>query len=137
MIDEIDLKIIKELEGNSKLTFKEIGEKLYLSGQAVGMRVNKLIENEVIKNFTINVDNKKLGITSSSYIKIYMKDNNHKEFLELVNKYDEIKEAHKVISDACYIIKVEVFDEEVLQKILDEILTFANYQVSVLLSKIK
>ena len=50
---------------------------------------------------------------------------------------DEIIEAHKVSSDACYFLKLETDSNHVLNKILDEINEFANYQLSLSVNKIK
>ena len=46
-IDLIDLSIIHLLQEDARLTNKEIGEKTHLTGQAVGNRITKLIEEEI------------------------------------------------------------------------------------------
>lgn len=136
-LDEIDLCILKELKDDSKLTFKDLGEKLHMTGQAVGARVNRLIDEGVIENFTINIDNKKIGITNTSFIKIYMNSYDHSKIKSMINKYDEITEAFRISSDCCYLLKIETYDSNFLNSILDEITTFANYQISISLDKIK
>ncbi|MGL5616818.1 MAG: Lrp/AsnC family transcriptional regulator [Sarcina sp.] len=135
--DDLDLKILEELKNNSKLTFKEIGEKLHLTGQAVGSRVTKLIDNEIIENFTININKNKLGFSNISYIKIYMNDNFHEKIKMLINNHSEITEAYKISSDCCYLLKIETSNSDSLNSILDKITSFANYQVSMVLDKIK
>ena len=136
-LDDLDIAILKELKSNSKLTFKEIGEKLHLTGQAVGNRVNKLLENNVIENFTININENYLGVKNTSYVRIYMKDNSHDKILNLINKHDEIVEAYKTGSDCCYVLKIENESNRSLTLLLDEILPFANYQISMVLDRIK
>lgn len=136
-IDEIDLCILKELKNDSKLTFKDIGEKLHMTGQAVGTRVNKLVDDGVIEKFTINVNNYKVGINNISFVKIYMNNYDHSNIMLVIKKYDEITEAFKISADCCYLLKIETKDNSSLNSILDEISTFANYQVSVCLDKIK
>lgn len=135
--DEIDLAILSELKENSKLTFKEIGEKLHLTGQAVGTRVTKLIDSGIIEKFTIDINKENIGINNISYIKIYMNSNNHEKVKMLINKYSEVTECYKISSDCCYLLKVESSDNNFLNKLLDEITKFANYQVSMVLNKIK
>ncbi|MGL5417790.1 MAG: Lrp/AsnC family transcriptional regulator [Clostridium sp.] len=136
-LDDLDILILKELNENSKLTFKEIGEKLHLTGQAVGNRVNKLIDNTIIQNFTININKEEIGLSNISYIRIYMKDNSHEKALRLINSYDEITEAYRIGSDCCYLLKLEAETNTILNKVLDEILPFANYETSIVLNRIK
>lgn len=135
--DEIDLKIINTLKENSKLTFKEIGEIVHMTGQAVGTRVNKLIDEGVIEKFTIDINKEKLGVISTSFIKIYMTTYDHSQIKNMINRYDEIVEAFRISSDGCYLLKVESYDNKFLNKLLDEITLFANYQLSMCISKVK
>lgn len=136
-IDNIDIQIINLLRENSKLSFKEIGDKIHLTGQAVGARVNKLIENNVIEKFTIKINEELLGINIIALIKVYMKTNAHNKMISIIRNTDEIVEAHKVSSDACYFLKLETDSNHVLNRILDEINEFANYQLSLSVNKIK
>lgn len=136
-IDNIDLKIIKILKENSKLSFKEIGEIVHMTGQAVGIRVNKLIEEGIIENFTISVNKEKLGLTIIAFIKLYMNTNNHTKILNIIKKYDEILEAFRISSDCCYILKVECKSNDFINKLIEEITPFANYQISLSLSNLK
>ena len=136
-LDDIDLSIIKELKINSKLTFKELGEKLHMTGQAIGFRVNKLVDDGVIENFTINVNNSNLGINNVSFVKVYMDNYDHSNIKNIIIKYDEIVDAYKISSDCCYLLKIETQDNSFLNLILNDINKFANYQVSVCLEKIK
>ncbi|WP_297630353.1 Lrp/AsnC family transcriptional regulator [uncultured Clostridium sp.] len=136
-IDKIDLDIIKILETNSKLSFKEIGEKVHMTGQAVGFRVNKLIEEGIIQNFTIKTDKSKLGFSTTAFIKLYMNTADHSNVLSIIEKHDEIVEAFRISSDCCYILKIESLNTDFINSLIEEVSSFANYQISLSLSKVK
>jgi len=136
-IDNVDLEIINILCENSKLSFKEIGEKIHMTGQAVGIRINKLIDDGIIENFTINFNKEKLGINIIAMIKVYMKTNDHGKIRKLIDNTDEIVEAFRVSADACYFLKVETDSNEVLNNLLDKINEYANYQLSLSVAKLK
>jgi len=53
MVDEIDEKILKLLEENSRMSYVEIGRNVDLSEGAVRNRVQALVSEGVIKRFTI------------------------------------------------------------------------------------
>jgi Lrp/AsnC family leucine-responsive transcriptional regulator len=52
-LDPIDLKIIEILKQDSRLSHKEIGQRVHRTGQAVGACINQLIDAGIIKNYTI------------------------------------------------------------------------------------
>jgi len=47
--DDLDLKIISQLEKDGRISFRTIAEKLDISDQTVRFRVTRLIENEILK----------------------------------------------------------------------------------------
>ena len=52
-MDKKDRPILNELRINSRQSWREIGEKVFLSTQAVGQRVQELLNNHSIQRFTI------------------------------------------------------------------------------------
>ena len=62
-LDQIDRKILYELDLNGRATFSEIGKKIKLSKQAVKERVNHLEKAGVIKQYFALIDIHRLGYT--------------------------------------------------------------------------
>ena len=60
-IDDLDLKIIKELQKDGRASFRDIAEKIKVSEGTVYNRVNKLLEARVIRKFMPDLDYSKLG----------------------------------------------------------------------------
>jgi len=136
-IDAMDFEIIKLLLENSRFSNKEIGEQIHLTGQAVGVRINKLVDDGIIEKFTISVNKEKIGIHIVAMIKIYMKTLDHNKMMHLIFNTKSIIEAYRTSSDCCYFIKVETNNNEILNQILDKISEFATYQLSLSIGKIK
>lgn len=61
MLDKTDMDILDELSKNSRITMKELGEKVHLTGPATSARVAKLEDSGVIEGYTIKVNHVKLG----------------------------------------------------------------------------
>ena len=55
-MDEVDKKIVKILKNNSKTTLQNISEKINLSIAPTARRINQLEENNIIKNYSVNID---------------------------------------------------------------------------------
>ena len=69
-LDEIDLKIIQKLQEDAKIPFTKIGKELNIPDTTVHFRVKKLIQNDIIKKFTIMVNHEKLGYTVRALLRI-------------------------------------------------------------------
>ncbi|MFP3133097.1 MAG: Lrp/AsnC family transcriptional regulator [Nitrososphaeria archaeon] len=54
-MDEIDLKLLELLKEDGRASYIDLGKKLNLSEAAVRRRVKKLVEDGVIKKFTIEI----------------------------------------------------------------------------------
>lgn len=60
-IDDLDLKIIKELQRDGRMSYRDIADKIKVSEGTVYNRVNKLQKEKVIKRFIPEIDYVKLG----------------------------------------------------------------------------
>lgn len=61
-LDNLDIKILTHLQDNSRKSFQEIARSCLTSVPTIKSRVDKLLELGVIRKFTIDIDNSKLGI---------------------------------------------------------------------------
>ncbi|KES17863.1 Lrp/AsnC family transcriptional regulator [Gilliamella apicola] len=123
-MDKKDRAILNELRINSRQSWREIGEKVFLSSQAVGQRVQELLNNHSIQRFTIKEQRNQL-----QFITIYMNTNQFESFEKLVKSYAEVSEFYKITGDGCYLI-VSQFDSNALKLFLNKIENFARYKVS-------
>jgi len=62
MVRISDKTLLELLRENSRLSYTKLAEKFGVTEAAIRKRVKKLIEKEVIKRFTIDIDPKKVGI---------------------------------------------------------------------------
>ncbi|MEK6898850.1 MAG: Lrp/AsnC family transcriptional regulator [Nanoarchaeota archaeon] len=72
MLDKKDLKILYELDKDSRLTFSQLGRKVGLGKEATRYRVNRLVENKVIRKFATYLNFTRLGYLGYS---VYCKYN--------------------------------------------------------------
>ncbi|GEN83238.1 HTH-type transcriptional regulator LrpB [Sporosarcina luteola] len=136
-LDTIDFQILRLLSENSRIQWKDLGEQIHMTGQAVGNRIKKLEDSGIIKAYSLLVDETKLGIPYTAFIIIYMKTTNHESFKQLMNARKEVIEVHRVSGEGCYHLKIKVESQEQLNLFLDEILEYGNYTVHLSIQKIK
>lgn len=86
MLDNTDKRILEELLNNGRITMKELGERVHLTGQATASRVSKLEGDGVIEGYTINLNQLKAGYTIHAFINIYTNGIDHQPFLSFVKR---------------------------------------------------
>lgn len=137
MLDNTDLQILKLLKVNCKMQFRDIGEVVHLTGQAVSNRISRMEQLGVIKGYSILLDDKLLGKTITAYITIFMKTTNHGAFHVFLNDHESVVEASRISGDGCYMLKIQVNSQEDLNTFLDSILEYGNYRINISIGKVK
>ncbi|WP_147535570.1 Lrp/AsnC family transcriptional regulator [Bacillus marasmi] len=137
VLDEIDFQIIRILAGNSRVQWKEIGDKIHMTGQAVGNRIKKLEDQDVIRGYTVLLDTMKMGITYTAFVTVFMKTNYHGAFLNFIEKSREVVEAHKISGEGCFLLKVMIHEQEQLNEFLNNIIMYGNYKINLSIQTIK
>ncbi|WP_379359488.1 MULTISPECIES: Lrp/AsnC family transcriptional regulator [unclassified Paenibacillus] len=137
MIDHIDLEIISLLRQNARMQWKQIGEVVHMTGAAVANRIQRLEDFGIIEGYSVKIDEKKIGNIYTAFVIVMMKDYQHTKFQEFIKEREEIKEAHRVSGDPCFILKVEVAEHLQLSRLLDEILIYGNYRINISMGKFK
>lgn len=136
-LDHIDFQILRLLMENSRIQWKDLGEKIHMTGQAVGNRIKKLEDHGVIKAYSLIIDEMKIGLSYTAFIIIYMKTANHDSFRRFMNERNEVVEANRVSGEGCYHLKIKVSTQDELNAFLDNILEYGNYNLYLSIQEIK
>ncbi|RUT33701.1 Lrp/AsnC family transcriptional regulator [Paenibacillus zeisoli] len=137
-IDDTDLRILEVLLNNALLTYKEIGEIVHLTGQAVGARVRKLEDSGVIDGYTLRWNPEKIGLNVHAFLIVFMNSNQaHQAFRNFVRSTESVAEVHRVGGEGCYWLRVRISNGTELNKLLEEILKYGNYKLSLSIEQIK
>ena len=108
-IDEIDKKLLNILQINSRITIRELSEKLHLSTTPIHERIKKLEKNRYIKQYITLVDPKMIGKKLIVYIFVSL--NKHtkeaiEEFEDQMQKLDEVMESYYISGSSDFLLKV-------------------------------
>ena len=74
-VDHIDTQMLGLLQGDARLSIRALAEQLGISRANAYLRFNRLVEAEVIRGFTIDVDHSALGLQTSAYVEVSMEQN--------------------------------------------------------------
>lgn len=136
MLDHTDMRILDELTKNSRITMKELGEKVHMTGQATSDRVAKLEDNGVIEGYTIKVNQAKMGFVVHAIIHIYTKNTNHQPYLSFIKKQEQyVINNYKISGESCYLLECKFPSNEILDEFLTGLSKYVSYQLSIVINK--
>jgi len=109
-MDNIDKKILSELQKNSSIPLAQLSRNVKLSNTACWNRIKKLEEEKVILSRTIIIDNEKINLPITVFLMISIQNHTQewlKNFENIVKKYDQIVEVHRLTgSNSDYQLKI-------------------------------
>jgi len=90
-MDKIDIKILGCLKKNARLTASAISDEINLSVSAVIERIKKLENSGVIKGYTIELDQEKLGNDVVALMEVSLEHPDYNEdFIKMVENNQQI-----------------------------------------------
>lgn len=121
-MDAIDVKIIKLLQKNARVTASEISSEINLSVPAVSERLKKLEASGIIQQYTaiINPRMVKKELTAIMFVTLERPKYSEK-FIEVINSLDEIIECHYLAGDYDYALKILTENTFTLEELLTKI----------------
>ena len=134
MIDEIDWKILKELQENARITFAELGRRVGLTTPAVIERVRKLEDAKVITGYRAEIDTAKVGLPITAFIRMSITGIDYSHIIEVAEESNEVLECHRGTGGDSFIMKVAVADVGHLQILIDRLTPYGITTTSIVLS---
>lgn len=133
-MDITDLRILKILQNEGRISMKELGTRVNLTSPAVSERVKRLEENGVIEGYTAIVNPKKLNLYVEAIVQVSMKVSEHVRFKKFATEEPTIIECHHVTGEECMTVRVVCQNTHELEEILDRIQAIGNTKTSIILS---
>ncbi|MFD1412827.1 Lrp/AsnC family transcriptional regulator [Oceanobacillus jeddahense] len=133
-IDEINFKILQELQVEPRLTMTELGRRVGLSSPSVTERVRRLEESEVIKGYSLDLNPVALGLPIGVYIRIRPNSGKLSIISKLALSIPEVVECHRVTGEDCFILKVYIPAIDQLDRILDQFLLYGSTTTTIIQS---
>ena len=121
ILDEFDIKIIKELEKDGRMAYSAIATNLKISNTMVHQRITRLTEQGILTGIKPVINEKKAGYDWGSFTGITLnKDQDSTRIIEELKKIPEITECYFITGSYTLYVKIIAKDHEHMRRLLYE-----------------
>lgn len=121
MLDDIDLRILRLLVEDGRISNAAIARDVGLAPSAVFQRIRKLENEGVIQGYHARLNPAALDQGLLAFISVQTGEGARAaETAEMLGAIPEVVEVHRVVGDDCFFLKVRVRDTAALGSLLDE-----------------
>jgi Lrp/AsnC family leucine-responsive transcriptional regulator len=133
-LDETNLALLSELQGDARLTLAELGRRVGLSSPAVAERLQRLEETGVITGYRAVVDPRAVGYALGAVLRIRPAPRQIPKVAEVAERTREVVECHRITGEDCFFMKLYVRDVEHLEEVIDAFTPFGQTTTSIMQS---
>ena len=136
ILDDIDVKILRLLKQDARISVKSISEKVYVSQPTVSARIDSLINKGVIKGFYTEIDNSVYDNVIKCYIQIEVSPSLKDELYEKIKNTPSVVECDRVTGEYSLILKM-IFNNTIeMDKYINEFQHYGRTKTQIIFSSI-
>jgi Lrp/AsnC family transcriptional regulator for asnA, asnC and gidA len=119
-IDKIDHDILRILQKDSSTPFVNVAEKIGVTDGTIHQRIRKLKKSGVIKRFTVELNNEKVGNDFITYATLTIEPGYIGDVSKEISNHPQIQEIHEVHTMGQLLIKIRASSPEETRNIIVE-----------------
>lgn len=135
-VDDIDLKILKLLQDDARVSVKAIADKLYLSAPTVKSRINDMTEKGIIKGYYAEIDNSVFENVIKCYIEIEVAPAKKEDLYKVLNESPQVIECDRVTGEYSLIAKVVFKNTLEMDKFINKLQHYGRTRTQIIFSSI-
>ena len=132
-VDNISLKILGLLQENARMSYTEIGQRIGMASTSVKERIEKMEDSGVISQYTIKLDNEKLGYPINAIITLSCSGAytpKEQVIVDMLSEYPQVLEVLRISGKNDFLVKVCVQSMEEYKEINDKLGKFGQIETS-------
>ncbi len=118
-IDDINRRLLAELQDDARLTIAELGRRVALSAPAVAERIQRLEQRGVIRGYRAEIDPRALGLALTAVIRVRPAPGQLYNVAELAQETPEVVDCVRVTGEDCYFVTAHLRDVSHLEQVID------------------
>lgn len=134
LLDAVNLRLLAELCGSSRLSMSELARRVGMSAPAVTERVQRLESAGVIAGYRVDLDPAALGLPVTALVRIRPGPGQLAKIAQVAQETPEVVECYRVTGEDCFSLKVHAPSIADLEQVLDRFLLFGQTTTSIVVS---
>ena len=121
-MDRYDAAILKTLQRDGRISWARLAEQINLSASACQRRVEALVDRGVIENFTVNLDEAKLGHQVKAFVAVNMDRQDTElaqDFRRRVREHPQVQACHMISGTIDFMLEVVAEDLDAFGNFID------------------
>jgi len=135
-IDELNWKILNQLQNNARESFANIGRIIGLTAPAVAERVKKMEDIGVILGYKATVSHSLTGHQLKAIITLRAFMGKLKPFLAIVGNLEEVINCYRITGNENIVMEVVLKDQFHLEKFIDQLIQYGEARTHIVLSQV-
>ena len=131
LLDDINRRLLQELQADARLTIAELGRRVNLSAPAVAERVQRLERAGVIAGYHAELAPKALGWPIAVIVRIRPATRQLQKIPEVAAEIPEVVECRRITGEDCYVLDLHLRSMDDLEGILDRFVAYGQTTTSI------
>ena len=136
VLDELNWKILKCLQENSRQSNSEIGRQVGITSPAVSERIKKMEDAGVIQSYDATISPYEIGYQLKAIITLRAFMGMLKPFMEKVKTYDEVLNCYRITGNENFVMEVILKNQKHLESFIDQLIVYGETKTQIVLSKV-
>jgi Lrp/AsnC family leucine-responsive transcriptional regulator len=134
-LDVTDVALLRELQGDARLSFRQLAGRVGLSPPATAERVRRLESSGILQGYRAVVSPAAIGRGLEAFIRIRPNNNTAAETLTtLLADTGAVRELHHLVGEDCFLLRIAVADIPQLEALLSRVTPHGTSTTSIILS---
>ena len=125
-LDKIDRRILRDLQGDGRMTNVELAERVGISAPPCLRRVRALERDGFIRGYHADVNPEKLGFSVIIFAFVGLSSQSETDlvaFEKMIDSWEEVRECHMLSGETDFLLKIVAHDWDSFQRFLTSKLT--------------
>ncbi len=120
MLDSIDNHILQRLAQNSRISYTDLAKEVSLSSVAVKDRIDRLVNQGIIEQFSIVISAEKLGKKISAYLELEVEPAHLNHIIEILKDNERVAVLYEMTGPCVLHIHILVENLEEMERFMHE-----------------
>ncbi|WP_452231795.1 Lrp/AsnC family transcriptional regulator [Lacinutrix sp. MEBiC02595] len=135
-LDNLNWKILKCLQENSRQSNAAIGRQVGITSPAVSERIKKMEDLGIIQNHITLISPFEVGYQLKALITLRAFMGKLKPFLEKVKTFDEVINCYRITGDENIVMEVILKNQKHLETFIDQLIVYGESKTQIILSHV-